>query len=407
MSERLFLKLLLCVSNQWTKVEKRCGGEFLDCKSPFDYKLQGISSFTIYATRRMEGKITYKKIVFKNNKDGLKTIEDTIHLTLKDGAYGVKDDEVLIKTKAVALNPIDILMFSMMSPWMNFSGKYHGVGHDLSGTIVSVGSEFSKKYDLKVGDEICGFTQCDPRSFSEYLLYNTSSKINIVKKPENMSLTESSGLGIVLTTAINLIDESGITEDSKVLVNGTGSSVGKYVLAVLNIMFPQLDTTVICGERSDSSSKDLGAKTIIHYNSPSLTNDLLNDVKAKPYDVILDITGSEIIIKNLHHLLKPKGTLINIAGGKKHDLSHDSILNVFTWDLIKLHIRTAFGLSSHKFIQSVVPPKREVLKRGVKYISDGALQPVPSKIYKFQQYQEAWDYLKQGKYSGKTFIEFY
>lgn len=60
----------------------------------------------------------------------------------------LEPDEILIKTTAVALNPVDTkLVGAFVTPGCVF-------GFDCAGIVVAIGSNVQK--DLKVGDRVCG-----------------------------------------------------------------------------------------------------------------------------------------------------------------------------------------------------------------------------------------------------------
>lgn len=62
----------------------------------------------------------------------------------------LEEDMVLVKTKAVALNPVDIKMSGpLASP-----GAV--AGHDYAGVVVAVGSKVWTAAKVKVGDRVCG-----------------------------------------------------------------------------------------------------------------------------------------------------------------------------------------------------------------------------------------------------------
>src|SRR6185436_21146272 len=67
----------------------------------------------------------------------------------------IKDDEVLIKTKAISVNPVDIKTRSGKSLYKEL--KEHNpfiiLGWDVSGTVESIGKNVTQ---FKVGDDVFG-----------------------------------------------------------------------------------------------------------------------------------------------------------------------------------------------------------------------------------------------------------
>lgn len=72
-------------------------------------------------------------------------------------------DMVLVKTRAVALNPVDV---KMSGPLASVGAV---AGHDYAGVVVALGSDVWTAADVKVGDRVCGAVMV---SRSEGLLWN-------------------------------------------------------------------------------------------------------------------------------------------------------------------------------------------------------------------------------------------
>jgi len=64
--------------------------------------------------------------------------------------------EVLVKIKAAAINPVDIQLWgNPVIGWLA-GKKEKGIGRDYSGEIVALGEEASKSGKWEVGDEVFG-----------------------------------------------------------------------------------------------------------------------------------------------------------------------------------------------------------------------------------------------------------
>lgn len=106
-----------------------------------------------------------------------------------------KDDYILVKTHAVALNPTDWKHIDFLSQ------KGHTVGCDYAGTVESIGSSVQKSF--KKGDRVAGFVhgvnseEADDGAFAEYVVAKGDLQIKI---PDNMSFEEASTLGVGICT---------------------------------------------------------------------------------------------------------------------------------------------------------------------------------------------------------------
>lgn len=114
-------------------------------------------------------------------------------------------DMVLVKTTAVAINPVDAKM-------LDYSPAAGAIlGHDFAGTVVALGSDASAAGRLKVGDRVAGFVhgmnklRPDVGAFAEYV--GATAEL-VLKLPDTMTFEEAAGLGLgVATAALALFGE--------------------------------------------------------------------------------------------------------------------------------------------------------------------------------------------------------
>ncbi|KAK4930436.1 hypothetical protein LTR66_016109, partial [Elasticomyces elasticus] len=147
----------------------------------------------------------------------------------------IKENEVLVKVRAVALNPIDFKDIDFISP------RNSGVGCDYGGEVAQVGRISGQRW--KVGDKIAGFVHGglypDVGSFSEYLKIDGDLAWKV---PQDMTLGEAATYGVPAATAMlglsyldgsladvqngrNLEDES-----PKIFIYSGGSNVGLFAI---------------------------------------------------------------------------------------------------------------------------------------------------------------------------------
>jgi len=154
----------------------------------------------------------------------------------------LRPDYVLVKTKAVALNPTD---------WkhIDFVSTPTTVGCDYSGIVEAVGPAVTKQ--LKKGDRIagvchgCNVLQPEDGAFAEYLV----AKGDILAKvPDSMSWEDASTLGVaIITVAQGLYQSMGLPfptapakEKFPILIYGASTATG-----VLGVQFAKLSVTAV------------------------------------------------------------------------------------------------------------------------------------------------------------------
>lgn len=149
-------------------------------------------------------------------------------------------DAVLIKTEAVALNPVDT---KMIGPFVAEGAMF---GFDCAGYVVAVGSDV--KRDIKVGDRVCGcadgMNRFRPTSgaFGEYVVLDSDMALKI---PADMSFEHAAGMGMRIATAgMALFFSLGIPtelmlnppqEQMPVLVYGGSTSTGTMAIQLLKL----------------------------------------------------------------------------------------------------------------------------------------------------------------------------
>ena len=116
-------------------------------------------------------------------------------LTTSRSLPRLRDDYILVKTSAVALNPTDWKHIDYLAT----PGAL--VGCDYSGTVLEIGPKVQKAF--KKGDRVCGFChgsntlQLEDGTFAEYIVAKGDLQILI---PDEMSFEEAATLGVGIVT---------------------------------------------------------------------------------------------------------------------------------------------------------------------------------------------------------------
>ena len=67
-----------------------------------------------------------------------------------------KPNELLVRVKAAAINPVDIQLWGNPVVGWLAGKKEKGIGRDYSGEVVAIGEELKKSGKWQVGDEVYG-----------------------------------------------------------------------------------------------------------------------------------------------------------------------------------------------------------------------------------------------------------
>lgn len=163
------------------------------------------------------------------------------HLTTSHPLPRLRDDYILIKTSAIALNPTD---WKHIHYWPTPGAL---VGVDYSGTVLEVGPKVKKAF--KKGDRVCGFChgsnklQLEDGTFAEYIAAKGDIQIKI---PDAMSFEEAATLGTgILTLGQGLYQSLELPLPTSGSVEGDGKGTvliygGSTATGTLAIQFAKL-----------------------------------------------------------------------------------------------------------------------------------------------------------------------
>jgi NADPH:quinone reductase-like Zn-dependent oxidoreductase len=194
------------------------------------------------------------------------------------------ETEIVIKNKAVAINPVDWAIQKMGSkffPWIVYPTI---LGQDVAGEVVEVGSGVTR---LKIGDRVVGcangVTAKDPyqRGFQNYVVLQSSKTAGIPNslRYENVAvlplglITAARGLFMKDQLALQLPSLSPNPTGKAVLIWGGGTSVGSNAIQLAVAARYEVITTA--SSKNFDYVKKLGASQAFDYNSPTGIDDIV------------------------------------------------------------------------------------------------------------------------------------
>ena len=254
------------------------------------------------------------------------------------------EHDTLIKVKFSSLNYKDALSASGNK---GVTRNYpHTPGIDAAGIIVeTTGNKFKSGDEVIVTGYDMGMNTCG--GFGEYIKVPQEW---IVKKPENLSLSESMAFGTAGLTAglclRKLLMHGLKPEDGEVFVSGVTGGVGIISLMLFNKL--GFEVTAITGKlNQEGLLKDLGAKKIIDRNDLDL--DLISPLQKPIYSGGIDAVGGKIL-SNLVCMTSQRAAIAccGMVGGLSLDTS------IFPFILRGLSL---FGIDS---AESLIDTKKEV-----------------------------------------------
>lgn len=219
-------------------------------------------------------------------------VEPTKAALVSDRAIpSLRDEYILVKTVAVALNPTDWkhIDFGLASPGCL-------IGCDYAGVVEAVGPKVKKPF--KKGDRIAGFAhggnsvQPEDGAFAEYIVVKGDLQMPI---PASLSFEEAATLGVGINTVGQALYQSlklappsaPLDKPQYILVYGGSTATG-----TLGIQFARLSGYTVlatCSPRNFDLVRSLGAAHVFDYkdaNSAAEIRKLTNDQLTLAFDTI-------------------------------------------------------------------------------------------------------------------------
>lgn len=351
--------------------------------------------------------LNFKAYTYKNSSTPVQLTDKSIKL-VKDpsnpDSYVAPPGKILLKINYTSLNPVDVklhhLATSLVSLLVN---NNNGFGRDFSGEVLSIGDNV--KTNVKVGDLVQGIYHkvYSQGTASQYLLVDPN-EVDMIAKPDNISLAEASSWPTVFETAL-LMSKDLKYKDSKVLVIGGGTSVGRYLVQLAK-QGGAKEVVVTCSPRTEDVIKSLGADTIIDYTKhKNILYPVLESVKSTgKFDYILDSYGGHELFPEINNILTEKiGRYYSIVG----DYPGSSFYNLIS-TVSKVAWRQllgALGLLSFNYKFIMLDNFKESMQEARDLIGSGNLKIFVDSIYPFNQLDQAIEKLDSGKAAGKVVIE--
>ena len=237
--------------------------------------------------------LTYKAYTYSSKNDPIHVTNQHILLVKKGDEYTVPSNKILVKVDSAALNPVDLMLYNSAIFPFTLMNSNQGIGRDYSGVVEAIGS--GDDLGLKVGDKVCGLYlhPLGKGTVAEYILLDGKTDVAVNVIPSNLSITEASSWPLVYGTAFAMHDGVAV-KDKKVLVLGTATSVGRYVVSLAK-KYGAKEIVTTNSERSLDLVAALGSTSQIDYTKhKSILTPVLESVKdSGSFDAVFDCCGGE------------------------------------------------------------------------------------------------------------------
>ncbi len=309
----------------------------------------------------------------------LEKLGGTEHLVSKEIEKPViKNNEVLVKVKAIGINPVDVKVRSRKAPLAEELIQYDPLilGWDLSGVIVEKGDEVIQ---FQIGDEVFGMVNF-PGHGKAYAEYVAAPADHLAIKPHNITHVEAAASTLAALTAWQAFDSYGkLRPTDKVLIHAAAGGVGHFAVQIAKHIGAYVIAT------SSVSNRDfvlgLGADLHIDYKAVRF-EEVLDDI-----DFVLETVGGENFQRSVQ-VLKSFGSIVALPSGHTQEDENEASAK----HLHACYFMTVY--SSDRDMQNIA----SLLEKGI-------IKPHVSYVFGFDEIAEAHLQIETGRTIGKVVVE--
>jgi NADPH:quinone reductase-like Zn-dependent oxidoreductase len=292
------------------------------------------------------------------------------------GLPTIGDDELLVKTHAASVNPLD---WKIMQGQLRFMTgltrpRITRLGHDICGEVMEAGRNVRA---FQKGDRIYAMLGRRAGAFAEYTVV---PEMNAVTVPLALSDSEAAAVPLASLTALQALrDKAGIKAGMKVLINGASGGVGAFAVQIARVLGATV--TAVCSGSNSEFVLSLGADSVIDYKRADFTEG------GGVYDIIFDAVASRSF-SECRHVLSAKGVYVTTIPRPK--------------DILYMGMRMVAG-GQQAFLVMVKPVSSD-LQWVSGMTEEGKIRPVIDREYPLHRIADAFAYSRAGHARGKIVI---
>ncbi len=287
----------------------------------------------------------------------------------------IKPDQILLKVKAVSINPID---------WKQRKGNHKFIlgspfpiilGYDVCGEIVEIGSKIK---NFKLGDIVYGVL--DNKYGGALAEYAVGHEKCFDHKPDNINENQAAGFPMVSLTALQALKyKAGLKPKQTVLINGASGGVGHVAIQIASLLGAKV--IAVASSKSEEFIYQFKPDKFIDYTRQDV---LKTDEKV---DVFFDVAGNYSFPKVIT-LLNPGGVYINTLPRPK----------------ILIHKILQFFTKGKQAKTLLMKHSRDDLKIVSRWIKEEKLKISLDQTFPLIQINQAHEYAQQGHNKGKNIV---
>ena len=302
-----------------------------------------------------------------------------------------KTGEVLLETRAVSVNFVDLVMMSgnhQSKPALPFvPGKLP------CGVVAAVGDGVSA---FRPGDH--AIAMAEQGGFAEFAVMPANQCVPL---PKSLPFTDAAAMSLVYDTAyFALRERARIAAGESVLVLGATGGVGLAAMQLAKVMGAGKVLAAVASQHKNDIVRAAGADGIVDLAAPDLKEGLRAQVFAQAgkggVDVILDMLGGDIFDAAIRALAwRGRLVVIGFASGRIPSLK-------MNYMLVKNIEISGMQISDYR---KRMPAEMQACFRDVfAWYAAGKLKPLQTKIYPLEEFAAAMREIRDRTQRGRVVL---
>ena len=300
----------------------------------------------------------------------------------------IKDDEVLVKIYAAALNRADLLQRQGKYP--SPEGCPQWMGLEVAGIITEVGASVSS---WSVGDRVCALL--GGGGYAEYVAVKYDMLMPV---PKGLSLAEASALPEAYATSyLNLFIEGHLEKGQTAFIPAGASGLASVAIPMAKAFGARVITSVLSDEIAEKI-KPLGADVIINSTAESVEEVLRSEEEnGTPVNVSMDCLSGQTLGKSLPYMARGGyWVVISTLAGVETTLPLRPLLTK------GLHVVGSMLRNRTPSFKAFI--LSELVKNVWPFIEDGTIRPSIYKVLPITEASEAHAILERNENVGKVVL---
>lgn len=290
----------------------------------------------------------------------------------------IKDDQVLVKVKAISINPVDAFVRINAAGLERYIQPHNGdtiiIGWDIAGVVEETGKSVTQ---FRRGDAVFGLVNF-PGHGKGYAEFVAANENDLSLKPDNISFEEAAGATLAALTAWQaLVNFAHVKAGDHVLIHSAAGGVGHYAIQIAKNAGATV--TAVASSKNRGFVLSLGADRFIDYTSERF-EEIVRDV-----DIVLDSLDADSVTRSIQ-VLRRGGTLVSLL--TFFDEQHNKLMS-------------EKGINSHRLM---VKSSGTDMQSIAKLLAEGKIKTHISKSYPFNSLREAHLQIETRRTVGKIAV---